>query len=110
MKLKDGVFPPAEEVEAIKSLHIAFPIPLPLDPNAGWTVDTSKWVASQLEGIVEYFEDPAPEIEGMAAVAKEASMPLTTNMAIVAFSHLPPSVARDAFQVVLSDHHFCGGL
>ncbi|KAJ5734826.1 mandelate racemase/muconate lactonizing enzyme domain-containing protein [Penicillium manginii] len=90
IKLKGGVFPPAQEVEAIKSLHTAFPgIPLRLDPNAAWTVETSKWVASQLEGIVEYLEDPAPEIEGMAAVAKEASMPLATNMAVVAFSHLP---------------------
>jgi glucarate dehydratase len=111
IKLKGGVFPPAQEVEAIKSLHTAFPgIPLRLDPNAAWTVETSKWVASQLEGIVEYLEDPAPEIEGMAAVAKEASMPLATNMAVVAFSHLPPSVAQDAVQVILSDHHFWGGL
>jgi glucarate dehydratase len=111
IKLKGGVFPPAQEVEAIKSLHTAFPgIPLRLDPNAAWTVETSKWVASQLEGIVEYLEDPAPEIEGMAAVAKEASMPLATNMAVVAFSHLPPSIAQDAVQVILSDHHFWGGL
>ncbi|KAJ5984711.1 Mandelate racemase/muconate lactonizing enzyme domain-containing protein [Penicillium waksmanii] len=111
IKLKGGVFPPAEEVKAVKALHTAFPeIPLRLDPNAAWTVETSKWVASQLEGIVEYLEDPAPEIEGMAAVAKEASMPLATNMAVVAFSHLPPSVAQDAVQVILSDHHFWGGL
>ncbi|KAL4806734.1 enolase C-terminal domain-like protein [Aspergillus unguis] len=111
IKLKGGVFPPAEEVAAIKALHSAFPgVPLRLDPNAAWTVETSKWVASELSGIVEYLEDPAPDIEGMAAVAKEASMPLATNMAVVAFSHLPPSIAQDAVQVVLSDHHFWGGL
>ncbi|GKT66857.1 glucarate dehydratase [Colletotrichum tofieldiae] len=111
IKLKGGVYPPAQEVEAIKSLHAAFPgIPLRLDPNAAWTVETSKWVAKELEGIVEYLEDPAPEIEGMAAVAKEASMPLATNMAVVAFSHLPTSILQNAVQVVLSDHHFWGGL
>lgn len=111
IKLKGGVFPPAQEVEAIKALHAAFPcLPLRLDPNAAWTVETSKWVAKELEGLVEYLEDPAPEIEGMAAVAKEASMPLATNMAVVAFSHLPPSIAQNAVQVVLSDHHFWGGL
>ncbi|KAL3469503.1 enolase C-terminal domain-like protein [Aspergillus californicus] len=111
LKLKGGVFPPAQEVEAIKALRAAFPdIPLRLDPNAAWTVETSKWVAKELDGIVEYLEDPAPEIEGMAAVAKEASMPLATNMAVVAFSHLPTSIAQDAVQVVLSDHHFWGGL
>ncbi|KAL4790761.1 enolase C-terminal domain-like protein [Aspergillus venezuelensis] len=111
IKLKGGVFPPEQEVAAIKALHDAFPtLPLRLDPNAAWTVETSKWVASELRGIVEYLEDPAPEIEGMAAVAKEAAMPLATNMAVVAFSHLPPSIAQDAVQVILSDHHFWGGL
>ncbi|KAL4960220.1 glucarate dehydratase family protein [Aspergillus stella-maris] len=111
IKLKGGVFPPAQEVAAIKALHDAFPnLPLRLDPNAAWTVETSKWVATELRGIVEYLEDPAPEISGMAAVAKEAAMPLATNMAVVAFSHLPPSIAQDAVQVILSDHHFWGGL
>ncbi|BCS18580.1 glucarate dehydratase family protein [Aspergillus puulaauensis] len=111
IKLKGGVFAPAQEVAAIKALHAAFPsLPLRLDPNAAWTVETSKWVAQELAGIVEYLEDPAPEIEGMAAVAAEASMPLATNMAVVAFAHLPPSIAQDAVQVVLSDHHFWGGL
>ncbi|KAF5580688.1 glucarate dehydratase [Fusarium pseudocircinatum] len=111
IKLKGGVFPPAEEVAAIKALHEAFPdLPLRLDPNAAWTVETSKWVAKELDGIVEYLEDPAGEIEGMAAVAKEASMPLATNMAVVAFDHLPPSILQNAVQVILSDHHFWGGL
>ncbi|CRK23329.1 hypothetical protein BN1708_003623, partial [Verticillium longisporum] len=111
IKLKGGVYPPAQEVEAIKALHAAFPnVPLRLDPNAAWTVETSKWVAAELKGIVEYLEDPAPEIDGMAAVAKDASMPLATNMAVVAFSHLPSSIRQDAVQVILSDHHFWGGL
>ncbi|KAL4982270.1 enolase C-terminal domain-like protein [Aspergillus falconensis] len=111
IKLKGGVFPPEQEVAAIKALHAAFPdIPLRLDPNAAWTVETSRWVANELSGIVEYLEDPAPEISGMAAVAKEASMPLATNMAVVAFNHLPPSVLQNAVQVILSDHHFWGGL
>lgn len=111
IKLKGGVFPPKDEVEAIKALHAEFPdLPLRLDPNAAWTVETSKWVASELDGMLEYLEDPAPEIKGMAAVAKEANMPLATNMAVVSFSHLPPSIAQDAVQIVLSDHHFWGGL
>jgi glucarate dehydratase len=111
IKLKGGVFPPAQEVEAIKALAKAFPdVPLRLDPNAAWTVETSKWVAKEVEGLVEYLEDPAPEIEGMAAVAKEATMPLATNMAVVAFAHLPASILQDAVQVILSDHHFWGGL
>lgn len=111
IKLKGGVFPPAEEVAAVKALRAAFPeMPLRIDPNAAWTVETSKWVAKELKGIIEYLEDPTGEIEGMAAVAKEAEMPLATNMAVVAFNHLPSSIRQDAVQVVLSDHHFWGGL
>ena len=59
---------------------------------------------------MEYLEDPTLGIEGMAAVAREVSMPLATNMAVVSFDHLPPAIAQDAVQVVLSDHHFWGGL
>lgn len=111
IKLKGGVYPPAQEVEAIKALHAAFPnTPLRLDPNAAWTVETSKWVAKELDGILEYLEDPTPGIEGMAAVAAEASMPLATNMVVVAFDQLPASIRQNAVQVILSDHHFWGGL
>lgn len=111
IKLKAGVFPPQQEVNAIKALHKAFPdIPLRIDPNAAWSVDTSKWVAKELDGMLEYLEDPAPEIEGMAAVAKEVSIPLATNMCVVAFNQLPSSISQNAVQVVLSDHHFWGGL
>lgn len=113
IKLKGGVFEPAQEVAAIKALRAAFPdVPLRLDPNAAWTVETSKWVAKELSGIVEYLEDPTGDIEGMAAVSNsdETTMLLATNMAVVAFDHLPPSVAQNAVQVILSDHHFWGGL
>lgn len=111
IKLKAGVFPPQQEIDAIKALHKAFPdIPLRIDPNAAWSVETSKWVAKELEGMLEYLEDPAPEIKGMAAVAKEVSVPLATNMCVVAFNQLPSSISQKAVQVVLSDHHFWGGL
>ena len=111
IKLKGGVFPPEEEVAAIKALRAAFPDhPLRLDPNAAWTVETSIGVGRALDGVLEYLEDPTPTIEGMAAVAREVPMPLATNMCVVAFDHLPPAVRQDAVQVVLSDHHFWGGL
>ncbi|GGF20289.1 glucarate dehydratase family protein [Williamsia phyllosphaerae] len=111
IKLKGGVFPPAEEVAAIKALRDEFPdLPLRLDPNAAWTVDTSVWVAAELDGIVEYLEDPTPGLDGMSAVAAEAKMPLATNMCVVAFDQLLPSVKKDSVSVVLSDHHYWGGL
>jgi len=111
LKLKGGVFPPAEEIEAIRALRGAFPEhPLRLDPNAAWTPETSLVVARALDGVLEYLEDPTPGIEGMAQVAREAPMPLATNMCVVAFDHLPPAIRQDAVQVILSDHHYWGGL
>ena len=111
IKVKGGVFPPEQEIAAIKALRAAFPdLPLRLDPNAAWTVDTSVTVASELAGIVEYLEDPTPGLEGMAEVAAEAKMPLATNMCVVAFDQLKPAVRQNSVAVVLSDHHYWGGL
>ena len=31
-------------------------------------------------------------------------------MCVVAFDHLPPAIRQDAVQVILSDHHYWGGL
>ena len=111
IKLKGGVFEPAHEVETIRALADAFPDhALRIDPNGAWTVDTSVRVARDLDGVLEYLEDPTPGIEGMAAVARQVEVPLATNMCVIAFEHLKPAVLADALQVVLSDHHLWGGL
>jgi glucarate dehydratase len=111
IKLKGGVFPPAQEAEAVRALAEAFPEhKLRIDPNCAWTVDTSVQVARELSGVLEYLEDPTPGIDGMAAVARQTEIPLATNMCVIAFAHLRPAVLADAVQVVLSDHHYWGGL
>jgi glucarate dehydratase len=111
LKLKGGVFAPAEEIEAVKALRSAFPDrPVRIDPNANWSVETSHLVAEALEGDLEYLEDPTPGIPGMAAVAARTSLPLATNMCVTAFGDIAESVRLGAVQVILSDHHFWGGL
>ena len=111
IKFKGGVFPPEEEIAAARALKAEFPDhPVRLDPNAAWTPATSIKVADELDGVLEYLEDPTPGIDGMAEVARHASMPLATNMCVVAFSHLTEAVKKDAVQVILSDHHYWGGL
>jgi glucarate dehydratase len=111
IKVKGGVFAPEEEVAAIQALAKEFPDhPLRLDPNGAWSVATSIRVAGELDGVLEYLEDPTTGISGMARVARESPMPLATNMCVVAFDHLRPAVEEDAVQVILSDHHFWGGL
>ena len=111
LKLKAGVFPPEEEIAAIHALRAEFPdLPLRIDPNAAWTVETSIRVGKELDGVLEYLEDPTPGIGGMAAVRREVGMPLATNMCVVSFADVAPAVAAGAVDVILSDHHFWGGL
>ncbi|MBT2515541.1 glucarate dehydratase family protein [Arthrobacter sp. ISL-30] len=111
LKLKAGVFPPEEEIAAIQALRNEFPdMPLRIDPNAAWTVETSIRVGKELNGVLEYLEDPTPGIEGMAAVRRAVEMPLATNMCVVSFADVAPALATGAVDVILSDHHFWGGL
>ena len=111
LKLKGGVFAPEQEIDAILALRAAFPeIPLRLDPNGAWNVATSIKVGEALDGVLEYLEDPTPGIPGMAEVRRNVSMPLATNMCVVSFGDVAPAVAAGAVDVILSDHHFWGGL
>ncbi|MDP4509864.1 glucarate dehydratase family protein [Nonomuraea turcica] len=111
IKLKGGVFPPDQEIAATKALHEAFPgVPLRLDPNAAWSVETSIRVGRELEGTLQYLEDPTPGIPGMSEVAAAVPMPLATNMCVVTPEHVPPAITSRAIGVLLLDHHYWGGL
>lgn len=111
LKLKGGVLPPDDELSAILALRDAFPDhPLRIDPNAAWTVATSLRVGHELDGVLEYLEDPTQGIAGMAEVARDIETPLATNMAVTGFEDLPVSIREDACQIILADHHYWGGL
>lgn len=111
LKLKGGVLAPEAEAEAVEALADRFPgMPIRLDPNAVWSVETAVRVGRRLEGKLEYLEDPSPGLDGMAEVRQRVPMPLATNMAVVAFDQLPESVRRGSVDVILSDPHFWGGL
>lgn len=111
IKLKGGAFPPDEEADAMIALQKAFPgTPLRLDPNAIWTVDTSIRVGKRLEGVLEYFEDPTRGQENMGKVAKAVNIPLATNMCTTSFNDIPGSIKHQSEAIILSDHHFWGGL
>ncbi|MFF8099273.1 glucarate dehydratase family protein [Streptomyces sp. NPDC016640] len=127
-KLKGGVFPPDEEIAAVRALAAAFPgHPLRLDPNGAWSVETSLTVAEELGDVLEYLEDPALGTPAMAEVAarlrgaarsasgeggggRRAGVPLATNMCVTTFAEIEEAFTRGAVQVVLCDHHYWGGL
>ncbi|WP_042374828.1 glucarate dehydratase family protein [Streptacidiphilus neutrinimicus] len=110
-KLKGGVLPPEQEIAAIRALREEFPtLPLRLDPNAAWSVETSVEVGKELAGVLEYLEDPTAGIPGMAEVAARVPMPLATNMCVVGFDEVAAAVRAGSVGVILSDHHYWGGL
>ncbi|MFJ5153511.1 glucarate dehydratase family protein [Streptomyces sp. NPDC088353] len=110
-KLKGGVFPPQEEIAAVRALAEAFPgHPLRLDPNGAWSVETSVEVARQLGDVLEYLEDPALGTPAMAEVAARTGVPLATNMCVTTFAEIKEAFTSNAVQVLLSDHHYWGGL
>ncbi len=112
IKLKGGVFPPAEEAAAIRALYDAFGegTPLRLDPNAIWSVETAIQIGRSLEGLLEYYEDPVRSQEDMAQVRQALSIPMATNMCTTSFADMPRSVELGSEDIILSDHHFWGGL
>lgn len=112
IKLKAGVLPPYEEVRTIKFLREAFgpDIPLRIDPNTAWSLETSLRCASELEGLLEYYEDPVAGKQDMAALARACNIPLATNMCCVSFADLPRTIELGSVSIVLGDHHLWGGL
>ncbi|HSV46925.1 MAG TPA: glucarate dehydratase family protein [Ramlibacter sp.] len=112
IKLKAGALPPEQEAAGLQALAQAFPgRPLRIDPNGNWSVATSLKVVEQLRGVLEYYEDPAPGLEGMAAVARECEVPLATNMVVTDFPEFRRNVELGCpVKIVLSDHHYWGGL
>ncbi|CAN5457638.1 glucarate dehydratase family protein [soil metagenome] len=112
IKLKAGALAPDDEAAGLLALAGAFPgMPLRIDPNANWSVATSLRIVDKLRGVLEYYEDPAPGLEGMAAVARECDVPLATNMVVTDFAEFRRNADIGCpVKIVLSDHHYWGGL
>lgn len=111
IKLKGGVFEPAHEVACMQALHRAFPgVPLRLDPNANWSLATSIAAAPALDEVLEYYEDPCPGLDGMTELARHTRLPLATNMVVTTMEEFRRNVETKSVRVILSDHHYWGGL
>ena len=120
IKFKGGVLDPEVEIETVKQLRkeLGPDVPLRIDPNCAWSVETSVKVglalAEELSG-GGYLEDPTAGLHGMAEVRKRlraegAETPLASNVSITSFGDLPAAVELDAVQIVLCDHHYWGGM
>ena len=112
IKLKGGVFEPQKEVDAILALRETFgpDVPLRFDPNAIWKVETAIEYGKKMEHALEYLEDPVRGQDNMATVNSTFELPLATDMCTTSFEDIPQSVTLGSEDIILSDHHFWGGL
>lgn len=112
IKLKGGFFPPEKEVEDTLAIYEAFDgeMPLRYDPNAIWSLETGIRYARLFKDKLEYLEDPVRGQKNMAELRKTVDIPLATNMCTTSFKDLPGSISLHSEDIILSDHHFWGGL
>ena len=120
IKFKAGVLDPEIEIETIKQLRLELgpDVPLRIDPNCAWSIDTSVKVGLALADELSnggYLEDPTAGLDGMAEVRKRllaegVDIPLASNVSVTSFGDLPEAVKQDAVQIVLCDHHYWGGM
>jgi glucarate dehydratase len=120
IKFKGGVLEPEIEIETVRLMRSEFgpDIPLRIDPNSAWTVETSVKVGIALADELSnggYLEDPTAGLENMAEVrrrlqAEGINIPLASNVAVTSFADIPRAVELDAVQIILCDHHYWGGM
>ena len=120
IKFKAGVLDPEIEIETIKQLRqvLGPEVPLRIDPNCAWSVETSVKVGLALAEELSdggYLEDPTASLAGMAEVRKRllaegVNTPLASNVSVTSFGDLPEAVRLDGVQIVLCDHHYWGGM
>jgi glucarate dehydratase len=111
IKLKAGVFEPDSEADALLALHAAFPdLPLRIDPNGNWRLETALKVAQKVGSALQYFEDPVLTLNEMAELHRRTGLMLATNMVVCDRQEFVQN-QRLGFpiQTILCDHHFWPG-
>jgi glucarate dehydratase len=111
-KLKGGVLAPDVEREAMRALatKLGPDCRLRIDPNARWKIETAVRIGKGLAGLpLEYYEDPVRGQAAMAEVRKATALPMSTNMCVTRFEHIPEALRLRPIDVLLCDHHYFGG-
>ncbi|WP_251975688.1 glucarate dehydratase family protein [Salinicola avicenniae] len=112
-KLKGGVLPGEQEVEAVTALHAAFPeARITLDPNAAWSLDEAIRLCRDLHGTLAYAEDPCGAEQGfsgreiLAEFRRATGLPVATNMVATNWREMAHALMLRAVDIPLADPHF----
>jgi len=112
-KLKGGVLPGEQEIEAVRALHERFPeARITLDPNGGWLLNDAVRLMRDMHGVVAYAEDPCGAEEGfsgrevMAEFRRATGLPTATNMVATDWRQMVHSLSLQSVDIPLADPHF----
>jgi glucarate dehydratase len=112
-KLKGGVLPGAQEIDAVKALADQFPdARTTIDPNGAWSLREAVALCRDLAGVLAYVEDPCgaeAEYSGreiMAEFKRATGLRTATNMVATDWRQLAHAMSLNAVDIVLADPHF----
>jgi glucarate dehydratase len=112
-KLKGGVLPGEQEIEAVIAIAKRFPrARVTLDPNGAWSLDEAIRLCRNMRGVLAYAEDPCGAEAGysgreiMAEFRRATGLPTATNMIATDWRQLSHAVQLGAVDIPLADPHF----
>jgi glucarate dehydratase len=112
-KLKGGVLPAEQEMEAVTALARRFPgARVTLDPNGAWSLDEAIRVCRGKQDVLAYAEDPCGAEGGfsgrevMAEFRRATGLPTATNMIATDWRQMAHSIQLQSVDIPLADPHF----
>jgi glucarate dehydratase len=112
-KLKGGVLPGEQEIEAVTAIAKRFPdARVTLDPNGAWSLDEAIQLCKDMHRILAYAEDPCGAEAGfsgreiMAEFRRATGLPTATNMIATDWRQLGHALRLGAVDIPLADPHF----
>jgi len=112
-KLKGGVLPGAQEIEAVTALAERFPqARITLDPNGAWSLNEAISLCRDQRHVLAYAEDPCGAEGGfsgrevMAEFRQATGLPTATNMIATDWRQMCHSVQLHSVDIPLADPHF----
>lgn len=112
-KLKGGVLPGDEEIEAVTALHNRFPkARITLDPNGAWSLEEAIRLCKGKSDVLAYAEDPCGAENGysgrevMAEFRRATGLPTATNMIATDWRQMGHTIQLHSVDIPLADPHF----
>ena len=112
-KLKGGVLPGEQEIEAASALARRFPqARITLDPNGAWSLDEAIRLCRDQHDVLAYAEDPCGAEQGysgreiLSEFRRATGLRTATNMIATDWRQMSHTIMLQAVDIPLADPHF----